>query len=486
MLLKDVVAELDVCHLEGSLDFDIQGIAYDSRKVQPGFLFVAIKGFVTDGHDYINQAIQNGASAVIVERPMTAAVPTIQVADSRIALALTAAKFYHYPSNKLTITGVTGTNGKTTTTYLIAAIYKAAGSKVGLVGTIQNLVGGKETPATNTTPESLDLQQLFDNMVNAGVTHATMEVSSHALALNRTYGVEFDAAVFTNITQDHLDFHQNMEDYAAAKAKLFTMAPLAIINADDGRAQDVIAASKGTVVTYGIRRAADVGVKDVQLTAQGVSFITTGKYGEHKLNLKLTGEFNVYNALAAFTLGVAQGYDVEVVIKALAGVTGVAGRFELVDRGQPFAVVVDYAHTPDGLENVLKAAKAITTNRLIAVFGCGGDRDRTKRPIMGEIGTKYSDLAVITSDNPRTEEPDQIIAEVLEGVQRAVDLDHSYKVLADRREAINYAIKEAKPGDVVVIAGKGHETYQIIGKTKYDFDDRLVAAQALESLGYKG
>jgi UDP-N-acetylmuramoyl-L-alanyl-D-glutamate--2,6-diaminopimelate ligase len=486
LLLKELMAELEVSHVEGNLDIEINGVAYDSRKVQPGFLFVAVKGFVVDGHDYISQAIENGASAVVVEKVVTLSVPTIGVFDSRIALAQVAAKFYDYPANKLTLAGVTGTNGKTTTTYLIAAIYKAAGNKVGLVGTIQNLVGGKETPSANTTPESLDLQQLFSNMVNAGVTHATMEVSSHALALNRTYGVAFDAAVFTNITQDHLDFHQDMDDYARAKSKLFANAPLAIINADDGRAKEMVAASKGAVVTYGIHQPADVGVKDIQLTARGVSFTTTGKYGEHKLNLKLTGEFNVYNALAAFALGLAQGFDVNLVVSALEGVAGVAGRFELVDCGQPFAVVVDYAHTPDGLENVLTAAKAITTKRLISVFGCGGDRDRTKRPIMGEIGTRYSDLAVITSDNPRTEEPDQIITEVLAGVQRASSSDHSYKVLVDRRQAIKYAIEEAKPGDVVVIAGKGHETYQIIGKTKYDFDDRLVAAEALENLGHQG
>lgn len=481
--LKDVLPILEAIEVQGNLDIPLNGIAYDSRQVKPGFLFVAVPGFKVDGHQYIEQAINNGAIGVIVERPVTLAIPTIQVKNSRIALAQVAAMFYDYPARKLTLAGVTGTNGKTTITYLVAAIYKAAGHKVGLVGTIQNLIGHKELPAANTTPESLDLQQLFAGMVDAGVSHGVMEVSSHALALHRTHGVHFDGAIFTNISQDHLDFHRDMDDYTAAKAKLFAVTPLAVINADDDRAAEMIAACQGQVVTYGLHQPADVGAKEVQVTAQGVSFVTTGKFGEHRLNLKLTGEFNVYNVLGAFTLGVAQGYDVSLVKSALEGINGVAGRFELVDSGQPFGVVVDYAHTPDGLENVLKAARELTNKRLITVFGCGGDRDRTKRPVMGEIATAYSDLSVITSDNPRTEEPDKIIADILAGVNK--DANSLYKVIPDRREAINVAINAANPGDIVVIAGKGHETYQIIGTTKYDFDDRAEAAMALAKLGYQ-
>ncbi|MBM7855934.1 UDP-N-acetylmuramoyl-L-alanyl-D-glutamate--2,6-diaminopimelate ligase [Desulfohalotomaculum tongense] len=488
MLFNELVTTLKIRHSEGSLAVPVTGIAYDSRKVQPGFVFVAIPGFVTDGHKYINNAIEKGAAALIVEKNISLSqnIPLVQVEDSRAALALVADKYYNHPSQKLTITGVTGTNGKTTTTHLVAAIYKAAGNKTGLVGTIQNLIGGKELPASNTTPESLDLQQLFDSMVKSGVTHAAMEVSSHALALNRTTGVDFDAAVFTNLSQDHLDFHSDMDDYAAAKAKLFAAAPLSIINADDSRAKEMIEASSGTVVTYGLHQPSDVSARDVQITARGVSFITTGKYGEHRLNLKLTGEFNVYNALAAFTLGMAQGFAGETVKSALENVTGVAGRFEPVDCGQPFAVVVDYAHTPDGLENILKTARQITNNRLITVFGCGGDRDRSKRPVMGEIGTRYSDLAVITSDNPRTEDPGKIIDDILVGVKKIAGNKHKHKVIPERRDAIAYAIKEAAAGDVVVIAGKGHETYQIIGTTKYHFDDRAVAAAVLKELGYGG
>ncbi|WP_031513412.1 UDP-N-acetylmuramoyl-L-alanyl-D-glutamate--2,6-diaminopimelate ligase [Desulfofalx alkaliphila] len=484
MLLSELVVNIKVLDSKGDLAVPIKGIAYDSRKVQPGFLFVAVPGFVTDGHHYIDQAVAKGAGALIVEKPSEADIPTVQVEDSRLALALVAAEFYNHPSQSLTITGITGTNGKTTTTHLVAAIYKAAGNRVGLVGTIQNLIGGKEAPASNTTPESLDLQRLFNDMLKAGVSHAAMEVSSHALTLNRVAGVEFNAAVFTNLSQDHLDFHRDMDDYAAAKAKLFTRSPLAIINADDARSGQMIKASTGKVVTYGLKNQSDVGAKDIKISTRGVSFVTTGIYGQHRLNLKLTGEFNVYNALAAFTAGMAQGFNGELVVSALETVPGVAGRFELVDQGQPFAVVVDYAHTPDGLENILKTAKQMAKKRLISVFGCGGDRDRSKRPIMGQIGTSYSHLAVITSDNPRTEDPQQIIEDILIGVKSLANAQHKYEVIPDRRKAIAYAIGEAGPGDVVIIAGKGHETYQIIGNKKYDFDDRAVAAEALASLGY--
>lgn len=486
MLLNELVTKLNVINIDGNIDVPIAGIAYDSRKIRTGYLFVAVEGFITDGHEYINQAIANGARGIIVQKPITLpGVPVVQVQDSRVALAIVASEFYQHPSRQLTITGVTGTNGKTTTTHLVAAVYKYAGNRVGLVGTIQNLIGGKEIPAAHTTPESLDLQQLFAGMLKAGVTHAAMEVSSHALALERVTEVDFDAAIFTNLSQDHLDFHRDMDEYARAKSKLFALSPLSIINVDDNRAQEMIKASGGTVITYGLEKTADVGAKDIKISARGVSFVTTGRYGEHLLDLKLSGEFNIYNALAAFTLGAAQGYAPDMVAAALGEVPGVAGRFELVDHGQPFAVVVDYAHTPDGLENILKAARQVTENRLITVFGCGGDRDRTKRPIMGEIAFNYSDIAVVTSDNPRTEDPGKIIDDILVGVRRA-DGNKQYKVIQERQDAIIYAVNEAQPGDVVVIAGKGHETYQIIGNTKYDFDDRVVAAQALTSRGYEG
>ncbi|AEF95182.1 UDP-N-acetylmuramoyl-L-alanyl-D-glutamate--2,6-diaminopimelate ligase [Desulfotomaculum nigrificans CO-1-SRB] len=485
LLLKELLSAIDVIAISGPQDIEVAGITYDSRKVQPGYLFVAIKGFKVDGHSFINNAREAGATAVVVEREVEvpADLTVIKVSDSRQALALLADKFYGHPSRKMTVVGVTGTNGKTTTTHLIAAIWRQVGLKPGVVGTIHNLIGEKALPVTNTTPESLDLHKLMAEMVREDVQGVAMEVSSHALALNRVAGVKYDVAVFTNITQDHLDFHGNMEDYLAAKAKLFEKdIKYAVINADDQAAEQLFKISRGKVYTYGIENNADVRAKDIQVTARGVSFTVNGPWGEQRLELKLTGRFNVYNSLAAYTVGMVLGYNGMDVKAALEGVTGVAGRFELVDQGQDFAVVVDYAHTPDGLENILTTARQITKGRLITVFGCGGDRDRTKRPIMGEIAARYSDLPVVTSDNPRTEDPQKIIEDILVGLQGKDP--GSYLVIADRREAINRAINLAEPGDVVVIAGKGHEDYQIIGTTKYHFDDREVAAEALKARGF--
>lgn len=489
LILKDLLEKIEVISVHGNVAINIEGICYDSRQAKAGDLFVAVKGYQTDGHKYIEQAVAAGAIAVVLQEEVTvgAGVTVIKVADSREALALLADAFYQSPSEELTMVGVTGTNGKTTTTHLMAAIWRQAGLKPGIIGTIHNLVGDQVLPVTNTTPESLDLQRLLRQMVDAGVSCVAMEVSSHALALKRVAGVNYRTAIFTNLTQDHLDFHGTMEEYLAAKAKLFqTNIEYAIINADDKAARELIQVSQGKVYTYGIEQPADVLAKDIKVTPQGVSYTVQGPWGEHQLALRLTGRFNVYNSLAAYTAAMAMGFEAEIVIGALNQVPGVAGRFELVDRGQNFAVVVDYAHTPDGLENILTTARQITSGRLITVFGCGGDRDRTKRPIMGEIAARYSDLAVVTSDNPRTEEPNAIIQDVLVGVQRVAASDQDYLIIADRREAIRRAIELAQDGDVVVIAGKGHEDYQIIGKTKYPFDDRLVAAEALEERGYKG
>ena len=487
LTLKQLLEKIEVISVCGNVEINIKGICYDSRQVKAGDLFVAVKGYQTDGHKYIEQALAAGASAVVIQDEVTVgAVTVVKVADSRKALALLAAAFYEFPSEKLTMVGVTGTNGKTTTTHLMAAIWRQMGVKPGVIGTIHNVVGDKVLPVTNTTPESLDLQRLLGQMVEAGVSCVAMEVSSHALALNRVAGVNYRVAVFTNLTQDHLDFHGTMDEYLAAKAKLFqTNIDYAIINADDGAATKLTQLSKGKIYTYGIEQPADVMAKDIEVTPQGVNYTIQGPWGEHRLTLRLTGRFNVYNSLAAYTAAMALGYAAETVTAALNKVPGVAGRFELVDRGQGFAVVVDYAHTPDGLENILTTARQITSGRLITVFGCGGDRDRTKRPIMGEIAAQYSDLSVVTSDNPRTEVPEAIVQDVVVGVQRVVS-PQDYLVIVDRREAIQRAIELAQDGDVVVIAGKGHEDYQIIGKTKYPFDDRVVAAEALAKRGYKG
>lgn len=487
MLFSELIEGQSCLAVGGNQQVHIAGIAYDSRQVQPGFLFVAVEGFTTDGHRYVEQAVSRGAVAVVVQKeiPLPSGIAFARVPDTRLVLALLAARFYGYPSRKLKLIGVTGTNGKTTTTHLLAAIYRAAGNKVGLIGTIANWIGDRVLPVSHTTPESLDLQKLLAEMVNDGVAVAVMEVSSHALALNRVAGCAFDAGVFTNITQDHLDFHRDMEDYLAAKTLLFRglgqdgKPGLAVINVDDPRAERIAAATKVPVYTYGLSAGAQVRAQEVKVTPRGASFTVTGSWGECPVNLKLTGYFNVYNALAALTAAVAGGVPLPLAVRALESVEGVPGRFELVDRGQDFAVVVDYAHTPDGLENILTTARAITRGRLITVFGCGGDRDPTKRPLMGEIAARLSDLPVITSDNPRTEDPMRIIAQVEEGVRR---VRSDYRVVPDRRKAIRFALGVAAPGDTVIIAGKGHENYQIIGTTKYPFDDRNEAIKALDEL----
>jgi UDP-N-acetylmuramoyl-L-alanyl-D-glutamate--2,6-diaminopimelate ligase len=487
LLFSELIEGQSCLAVGGNQQVHIAGIAYDSRQVQPGFLFVAVEGFTTDGHRYVEQAVSRGAVAVVVQKeiPLPSGIAFARVPDTRLVLALLAARFYGYPSRKLKLIGVTGTNGKTTTTHLLAAIYRAAGNKVGLIGTIANWIGDRVLPVSHTTPESLDLQKLLAEMVNDGVAVAVMEVSSHALALNRVAGCAFDAGVFTNITQDHLDFHRDMEDYLAAKTLLFRglgqdgKPGLAVINVDDPRAERIAAATKVPVYTYGLSAGAQVRAQEVKVTPRGASFTVTGSWGECPVNLKLTGYFNVYNALAALTAAVAGGVPLPLAVRALESVEGVPGRFELVDRGQDFAVVVDYAHTPDGLENILTTARAITRGRLITVFGCGGDRDPTKRPLMGEIAARLSDLPVITSDNPRTEDPMRIIAQVEEGVRR---VRSDYRVVPDRRKAIRFALGVAAPGDTVIIAGKGHENYQIIGTTKYPFDDRNEAIKALDEL----
>ncbi len=472
-------------------DRSVTGIAYDSRRVERDFLFVAVKGFKTDGHLYIQDAVNRGAAAVVTEQdlPVPGDAVRITASDTRRLLPLLSARFFGAPSRKMKMVGVTGTNGKTTTTNLIETIFRAHGVKTGLIGTIQNRIGNRALAVEHTTPESTDLQSLLAEMTGAGVEAVIMEVSSHALALHRVDQCEFDTAVFTNLTQDHLDFHGSMEDYLAAKLVLFeqlgrdavkTGPKRAVVNADDPVAKRIIAACTVPVTTYGIKRRADISATDVKISTRGVSFTAVLEGDAMSLNLKMTARFNVYNALAAIAAGVAAGIPPAVIKGALEGVSGVPGRFELVDRGQSFAVVIDYAHTPDGLENVLSTAREVAKGKVIAVFGCGGDRDRTKRPLMGEIAARLSSLAVVTSDNPRSENPLTIINDIMVGVQRVPEA--AYLVLPDRREAIEKAIRAAGPGDVVVIAGKGHEDYQIIGDRRLHFDDREEAAVVLDNI----
>lgn len=471
------------------------GLAYDSRRVKPGFVFFAIKGFAQDGHDYVVDAVRRGAVGVVVEKAVEVpdGVLLVRVPDTRLALAVAAARFYGCPGHRLRLVGVTGTNGKTTTTHLISALYQARGEKVGLIGTLYAKIGDIIMPGERTTPESLDLQALLYQMLEEGATAVVMEVSSHALALKRVAGLEFDVAVFTNLTQDHLDFHRDTEEYFKAKAALFTelIKPgvkrgpkLSVLNIDDPYGMRLSAVSNGRIITYGVDGVADVRARDIVLTGAGTRFVAEGPWGKVPVGLKLVGQFNVYNSLAAFAVGLGEGFPPEEMARVLEGVPAVPGRFERVDMGQDFSVVVDYAHTPDGLENVLRAARALTRRRVIVVFGCGGDRDPTKRPLMGEIAGKLADFTVVTSDNPRSEDPLAIITAIEAGLRRASGGER-YVVEPDRRQAIAIALGKARAGDVVVIAGKGHEDYQIIGNVKLPFDDRQVAAEILRDLVQK-
>lgn len=486
-VLTDLLQEVQYkkhCVLQGLM---ITGIQYDSRKVELGNLFVAIKGFETDGHQYIRQALDNGAIAILVSDEAYCSVeyPWILVEDSRLALAEMSSAFYGHPSEKLKLIGVTGTNGKTTTTNLICEILHAQGQKTGLIGTINNRIGDRILEGSRTTPESLDLQRMLAEMVAEGIGYAVMEVSSHALELQRVACCDFDMAVFTNLTQDHLDYHVSMENYCKAKTMLFRtlgakgeqagLNKMAIINIDDPWANHFMVASNAPVVTYGIEKEASWKAQQVQVSAEGVRFVVD----DMPVNLRLNGRFNVYNALAALAVGEALGFPVDAVIATLEKVSGIAGRFQKVEGDAPFTVIVDYAHTPDGLENVIATAKAFAQGRVITVFGCGGDRDRTKRPLMGKMAAKLSNYCVVTSDNPRTENPEQILEDILPGVKEYMT-EAAYHVEIDRKEAIAYAIRMAQPGDVVLLAGKGHETYQEINGVKHSFDDYEIAQNLMQ------
>ncbi|MFZ5651468.1 MAG: UDP-N-acetylmuramoyl-L-alanyl-D-glutamate--2,6-diaminopimelate ligase [Bacillota bacterium] len=491
MNLKDLIEELAVLRVEGSDEIEIKGISYDSRTVEPGFLFVAIEGYKADGHHYVTQAVEAGAAAVMAQKEVDvpSGVTLVKAENTRVGLAQVSAAFYGHPCRRMRMVGVTGTNGKTTTTNLIASVYRSAGRKVGLIGTIANYIGDRKLDVSHTTPESTDLQKLLREMVDEKVEVAVIEVSSHALQLERVMGCEYDVAVFTNLTQDHLDFHRDMGEYFEAKAKLFRYVGSGVkegpkhvvVNRDDPHAERMMSVARVPVITYGLSEKAHFKAVDVKVTGHGCSFtVVSEKYGSLKLNMKLTGLFNVYNTLAAYAAGVAGGLSPHEIKGALEQVRGIPGRFELVDRGQDFTVAVDYAHTPDGLENILKAARAVSGGKIITVFGCGGDRDRTKRPVMGEIAGRYSDLPIITSDNPRTEDPLGIIRDIEEGIKKVMQ-PGNYRVIPDRRDAIRAAIDAARKGDMVVIAGKGHEDYQIVGDSKFHFDDREEAGRALES-----
>lgn len=472
----------------GNLDISFSGLHYDSREIKPGDVFVAIKGYKTDGHQYIRQAVEKGACGIILEQecPVPEDTPWIKVENSRLALSRLAAFFFNYPSSGLHVIGVTGTNGKTTTAFLVEKILYATGRKVGLIGTIENRIAGVPIKTKFTTPDALELQELLSRMAGEGADSVVMEVSSHALALHRVADCEFNGAVFTNLTQDHLDFHKSTEDYFHAKAGLFKQlgsgdkeGKYAVVNIDSPYAGDIISLTQVPVITYGIDHGADVAASNIEVGPRGTSLTVTASGRQIDLKLKLVGRFNVYNALAACGVALMENVDPEIIRTALEETGGIPGRFEAIYEGQPFGVIVDYAHTPDGLKNILETAREVTKGRVITVFGCGGDRDKTKRPLMGEAVAIYSDYCIVTSDNPRSEAPGAIIQDILPGVRKITE---AFKVVENRREAISEAINMAGEGDMVVIAGKGHETYQIVGSEVLHFDDREEARAVLRSL----
>lgn len=479
MKLSQLLDGIEILETTASLNMEITGVCYDSRMTAPGNLFVAIAGFETDGHRFIPMAVERGAAAVLCERPPEGDVPYVRVASTRLALALASANWFGRPAEKMQFIGVTGTNGKTTTTFLLKTVLEQTlGAKVGLVGTIQNMVGDEILETERTTPESYELQALFARMAQAGCTHVIMEVSSHALALDRVAGIHFAVGTFSNLTQDHLDFHKTMKAYLEAKAILFTRCDHGVINLDDSAAERLREIATCDVLTYGIRTGADLKAENIQLASDHVAFTASCGGERTDVHLGIPGGFTVYNALAVLGSAMALGVPLAAAAAALATAHGVKGRVEVVPTpGQEYTVLIDYAHTPDGLENVLRSVKGYCKGRLIAVFGCGGDRDPIKRPIMGRIGAELSDFAVITSDNPRTENPHKIIQDILVGLQ---DVETPYAVVENRREAIRYAMDMAQKDDIIVLAGKGHETYQILGTTKTHLDEREEVAAHLE------
>ena len=478
MKLNDILKDLNVLDLRADPDLEITGITYDSRLVKEGDLFVAIRGFSSDGHAYIPTAVEKGCAAVLCESEPEVEVPFIRTDDSRRGLALAARNFYRDPSREMKVIGVTGTNGKTTTTILVKQILeKCLGAKVGLVGSISNMIGQEEFHTEHTTPESSDLQALFRQMADAGCTHCVMEVSSHSLVLHRVEGTHFALGLFTNLTEDHLDFHKTMEEYARAKSLLFPMCERTAANADDEWTDVVTATARGKVYLYSAQTDdADLSARDIRLSPDGVQFLSLEQGELTRVSLKLPGMFSVYNALAALSCARLLGIPLKDASRALSDAHGAKGRVESVPTDGNYSIYIDYAVTPDAIENVLTTLRAIAPKRLVMLFGCGGDRDRLKRPIMGKIAADLSDFVIVTSDNPRTEKPEDIIEEILPGVRQG---KAPYKVIVDRPEAIRWAIENHQDGDMILLCGKGHEDYQIIGHHKIHMDEREIVAEEL-------
>ncbi len=465
-----------------SSEFDhveVTGVTNDSRKIKKGMVFVCLQGTQVDGHRYALQAEAAGAAVIVAERD-TGAKNQIIVENSRHTYARLCSAFFGHPASRMKIVGITGTNGKTTTSLLLKWVLEQQGHKVGLIGTIQNIVGEQVLPANNTTPDAYEIHSLLALMEKAGCDYVVMEVSSHALDQDRVYGLEFEAGIFTNLTQDHLDYHKTMQAYLDCKKKLFSMSSCAIVNLDDPSADQIISSAKGKVVTYSANRDdSHYSAKNIRHLPGGVSFEMVGDGVIGRVKLPIPGEFSVYNALAAGVCALSLGCPFQGVLDALSSAEGVKGRVEVVPTDRDFTVIIDYAHTPDGLLNVTRAMNKVKTGRLVTLFGCGGDRDRTKRPLMGKIAAEESDFVIVTSDNPRSEDPDTIISEIVAGMEGC---DTPYEVIEDRRKAIAYALEHAQKDDLILLAGKGHETYQILPTGTVHLDEREVVADVLASM----
>ncbi len=479
MKLSDLLKDIKVLSCTADRDAEITGVSYDSRKTQPGHLFVAVTGYAADGHDFIPKAVQNGAAVVLCERIPACGVPYVQVASSREALAVLGANWFDHPADQMTFVGVTGTNGKTSVTYLLKEVLeRTVGAKVGLIGTIRNMIGAEEFETERTTPESFELQALFAEMLAKGCTHVVMEVSSHALFLHRVDCIPYKVGVFTNLTEDHLDFHKTMGAYRQAKAILFSKCETGVFNVDDPAVTQTMQAAPCKKMSVSVQQSADLTAQNVELHSDCVTFDACTGGLNVPVRVGIPGGFTAYNALSVLGAAAALGIQLADAAEALKTAKSVKGRVEVVPTpGKDYTVLIDYAHTPDALENVLRSVRSYCKGRLIAVFGCGGDRDPLKRPIMGEIGVRLSDLAVITSDNPRTEDPMKIIEQILDGAKKP---GKPYEVVENRRAAIRRAMDLAQKDDIIVLCGKGHETYQEINHVKHPLDERDVVAEYLE------
>ncbi len=473
MTLEKLLENVDVEEVIGGGKVKVSGLTFNSKEVAAGNVFICVSGFKTDGHKYAADAVDAGAVAVVAEHELPdMEVPVVMVKNTRLATAQLAAAFYDYPFKRFKLIGVTGTNGKTTSTYLIKSILEAQGKKVGLIGTNQNIIGKEIIPAKHTTPDSIELMQLFTKMAAGGADYVVMEVSSHSLELERVAACEFEIAALTNITQDHLDFHKTMENYTLAKAKLFKMCKKAVVNADDKHSEIMLdGTSAERVLRYGINSECDIKADNIKLDAEGAEFDVFYDDCGYRCKIGIPGEFSVYNALTALSCCIAAGTDPKRAVEALKYAEGVKGRVEVVKTDTDYTVIIDYAHTPDGLLNVIKTIRGFAKGRIITVFGCGGDRDKTKRPKMGKIAGELSDFCVVTSDNPRSEDEHAIIEDILVGMR---ETDCEYIVIEKRFAAIEYALDHAEADDIILLAGKGHETYQILKDRTIDFDEREI------------